>query len=141
MYGYGQPVIWGTVTNTNPPTMTAPVIPPAVPASDAKPSGTTPTETKKSPGMGANLKFTVPTATKLYIDGQLTSASGTERLFSTPPLAVGQKFYYDVKAELSVNGTAVVQEMRVIVESGANINESFGKLFAAVQDPNAVAGK
>jgi len=36
----------------------------------------------------------------------------------------------------------VVQELRVIVESGANIEESFVKLFAAAQSkPTAVAEK
>ncbi len=151
MYGYGPPVIWGGVTNTNPPTMTTPTTIPPSTGSDTKPTDTktapSPSDkktddTKKPMGMGANLKFRLPTDTKLYVDGQLVSASGSERLFSTPPLAIGQKFFYDVKAELMVNGTPVVQEMRVFVESGANIEESFAKLFVAAQTkPTAVAEK
>jgi uncharacterized protein (TIGR03000 family) len=153
MYGYGPPVIWGTVTNTNaPPTANPTTIPPAITGSDAKPVDPKPTDpkptdpkltdTKKPMGMGANLKFRLPADTKLYIDGRLTTASGTERVFSTPPLALGQKFFYDVKAELMVKGSPVVEEMRVIVESGTIINESFTKLFVAAQlEPAVVAGK
>jgi uncharacterized protein (TIGR03000 family) len=151
-YGYGTPVIWGGV-NVVPSQMTSP---PSIPASgggsDTKPAdkATVPVpndakkndDTKKSNGMGANLKFHMPADTKLYIDGRLIPVGGTERAFSTPALAVGQKFYYDVKAELILNGAPVVQEMRVIVESGANIDESFTKLFAAEQGkPTVVAEK
>src|SRR5262245_19618539 len=93
-------------------------------------------------GTAANLKFTVPAAAKLYVDGRPTTIAGTERVFTTPVLTPGQKFYYDVKAELVVNGAMVVQEKRVIVEAGANISEAFEKLIAASNGTGVVvAGK
>ena len=51
--------------------------------------------------MGANLKFQLPAEAKLYVDGRLTMIGGTERAFTTPPLAAGSQFFYDVKAEWS----------------------------------------
>lgn len=146
MYGYASPVIWGGVNYPPmiPPSATDTVVKPAD-TGTAKPAdtGTTkPADTSKKSGMSASLKFRVPAETKLYVDGQLTPTTGTERVFSSPPLAFGQKFYYDVKAELNVNGKTVVEEMRVIVEAGINVNETFSKLIvAAAEKPSTVAGK
>jgi uncharacterized protein (TIGR03000 family) len=90
----------------------------------------------------ATLKFVVPAETKLYVDGRLTTVGGTERTFATPPLPLGQKFYYDVKAELMINGTAVIEEKRVIVQAGADISETFTKLVTAAEtQARIVAGK
>jgi uncharacterized protein (TIGR03000 family) len=139
MYGYGPPVIWSAPATPPGPSTVPATIPPST---DTKPSEKPAEKTtdKKPTGMGANLKLRVPAETKLYIDGQLIPSKGTEREFSTPPLTIGQKFYYDVKAELVVKGSTVVQEMRVIVESGSDITESFSKLFAAEQGkPTIVA--
>jgi uncharacterized protein (TIGR03000 family) len=140
VWGPGYPVVLGNLTNPHavygnvyhpnqPPVMTVPVAPMTKPAgSDDKP-------------MGANLKFTVPADTKLYVDGKLAPGSGTERAFYTPPLEAGKKFFYDVKAELVVDGKTVVEEKKVIVEAGAKITESFSKLTAVAAKPDTVAGK
>jgi uncharacterized protein (TIGR03000 family) len=140
VYGPGFPVVlgnltdpqavYGRVTNPNrPPVITIPVEPMKKPAgSDDKP-------------MGANLKFTVPADTKLYVDGKLAPGTGTERAFYTPALEAGKKFYYDVKAELVVGGKTLTEEKKVIVEAGANITETFVTLVAAAEKAPAVAGK
>ena len=91
--------------------------------------------------MGANLKFTVPADTKLYVDGKLAPGAGTERAFYTPPLEAGKKFFYEVKAELVVDGKTVVEEKRVIVESGSQVVESFPRLTAAAERSATVASK
>jgi uncharacterized protein (TIGR03000 family) len=99
---------------------------------------------KKDPdkkNVGANLKFVLPANAKLYVDGRLTGGDGAERTFYTPPLAPGQQFYYEVRAEVMVNGEMVTEEKRVIVSSGANVVETFPKLTAAVEKANALAGK
>ena len=83
----------------------------------------------------------LPANAKLFVDGRATGGEGTERAFFTPPLARGQKFYYDVKAELVVDGKPVVEEKRVIVQAGDDLRESFPKLFAAVANPANVASK
>lgn len=137
-YGPGTPVVVGNYTDPNavwgaypnrPPVMTIPVAPPAIPKSGS------------DGGMGANLKFTVPADAKLFVDGAAVAGTGTERTFFTPPLAAGQKFFYDVKAELVVDGKTVTEEKRVIVEAGASVTESFPKLVAAATNATTVAGK
>ncbi|AMV26202.1 hypothetical protein VT84_17520 [Gemmata sp. SH-PL17] len=127
--------VYGTITNpshpTNPnrpPVMTIPVAPAPKSTSDGQP-------------MGANLKFTLPADAKLFVDGKPATGAGTERHFYTPPLAVGQKFFYEVKAELMVDGKIVVEEKKIIVEAGANLTERFPKLVAAVGTNGTVAGK
>ena len=106
------------------------------------PKGTT-TDPKKTGGNeeGANIKFTLPANAKLFVDGRPTSGEGTERAFFTPPLTAGQKFFYDVKAELVVDGKVVTEEKRVIVAAGDDLRESFPKLFAAAGNPASVASK
>ncbi len=128
VYGnYTNPLaVYGSYTNPNrPPVVTIPAIPKATPDSP----------------MGANLKFTVPANAKLFVDGKPAPGTGTDRAFYTPPLVVGQKFFYDVKAELMVDGQLVVEEKRVIVEAGANLTETFPKLVAAMNRTGTVAGK
>jgi uncharacterized protein (TIGR03000 family) len=117
------------------------IVPVEARPSDAKPMET-PVAPKPKEGMGANLKFKLPAEAKLYVDGRLTMIGGTERSFSTPPLAAGSKYYYDVKAELIVDGKPVVEEKRVLVEAGATVNESFPVLIAAAEGRTTpIAGK
>ncbi|MCE9563094.1 MAG: TIGR03000 domain-containing protein [Planctomycetes bacterium] len=129
---YSPSAVYGTVTNMNPPVVVpAPVTPTPV----------TPPVTGKDGKMGANVKFQLPADAKLFVDGRLTNLTGAERSFVTPPLGAG-KFFYEVKAELMVDGRMVVEQKRVVVEAGVTLVESFPKLFAAIDgkgDP--VAGK
>lgn len=139
VWGAGAPVVVGRLadppeTNSNayypnkPPEVTIPPEPMKKPGSDSSP-------------MGANLKFKVPADAKLYVDGQLTTSTGPERTFYTPPLERGKKFYYEVKAEMVLNGQTITEEKKVILEAGAHITEEFTVLLAAVSKANSVAGK
>jgi uncharacterized protein (TIGR03000 family) len=120
-------------TPIKPDATKAPTAPEPKPADPTKKTGT---------GMGANIKFKVPAAAKLFVDGKLTVLTGSERTFTTPPLAMGEKYYYEVKAELAVGGKVIVEEKRVIVEAGSNLTESFPTLVAAAEGkPTTVAGK
>lgn len=137
-YIYGDPyAVYGLISRL--PTAPAP--------GDAKPMEKPKDPSKlgeptKKDGMGANLKFRLPANAKLYVDGRLTTLEGTERAFTTPPLVPGQKFYYDVKAEIMVEGKPVFEEKRVVVEAGADITASFTGLIAAAQGrATPVAGK
>ena len=108
---------------------------------DAKEKGTDAKDKKTGGEEGANIKFQLPANAKLYVDGRLTSGEGTERAFFTPPLPVGQKFFYDVKAEVVVEGKTITEEKRVIVQAGAELKETFPKLLAAAGNPANVASK
>jgi uncharacterized protein (TIGR03000 family) len=132
LYNYADPIaVYGRVTNIHPvsnPSAPVPMIPPVPPADEKQ--------------VAAKIKFQLPAEARLYVDGKLTLLTGSERAFSTPPLAVGEKFFYDVKAELVVGGQSVVEERRVVVEAGANLTESFPKLLTAAKTSGiAVAGK
>jgi uncharacterized protein (TIGR03000 family) len=131
LHGYGDPyAVYGRTYYPNqPPVMTVPVAPMAKPSgSDTNP-------------MGANLRIKLPADAKLFVDGKPAPGTGPERAFYTPPLEAGKKFFYDLKAELVVNGKTVTEEKKVIVEAGANITEEFTKLTAALAKPDNVAGK
>lgn len=101
--------------------------------------GTDKKDTEKK--TGANLKFQLPATATLFVDGQATSGTGSERSFFTPALIPGQKYYYDVRAEITVAGEKVTEQKRVIVSAGANVTESFEKLLAAASGTTTVAGK
>jgi uncharacterized protein (TIGR03000 family) len=134
---YSDP--WAVYGRVNAPP--AVIVPVEASSADSKPMET-PIAPKPKEGMGANLKFKLPAEAKLYVDGRLTMIGGTERAFTTPPLAAGSQFYYDVKAEVVVDGKPVVEEKRILVEAGATINESFPVLIAAVAGQSTpVAGK
>ena len=103
-----------------------------------------PTEPIKKPEIkktGANLKFNLPAGAALFVDGVKTTGDGAERTFYTPPLEAGQKYFYDVRAEIAIAGKTIVEEKRVVVEAGAEINESFPKVIAAIAAASIVAGK
>lgn len=115
------------------------VIPPETPKvetpkSDAKvdPKGT---------GKGASLNFKLPAGAALYVDGRKTAGDGTDRAFYTPPLEAGQKYFYDIKAVVTVGGQEVTDERRVVVEAGTDQTVEFARLIAAAAGADAVAGK
>ena len=124
--GRGEP----TTPETKPGTGTKPETTP-----EKKPETTPEKKPGGNDGMGANLKLRVPAEAKIYVDGRLTTGDGTERAFFTPALEPGQKYYYDVKAEVVVAGRVVVEEKRVVVVAGAEVTESFASLFAALGLP------
>jgi uncharacterized protein (TIGR03000 family) len=124
MMSYSDP--WAVYGRVNRP----PVV--IVPIDAVKPMDI-PIAPRPKEGMGAVLKFKLPADAKLYVDGRLTMIGGAERAFSTPMLAEGQQYYYDVKAEIVVDGKPVIEEKRVLVEAGAKVTETFSKLIAAIE--------
>jgi uncharacterized protein (TIGR03000 family) len=147
-WGYAPPGIYGApYAIYGQPTV--PQAPPPGTPDQPKPIEPKPGDKEKKEGSkedgkktGAHLKFVLPAEAKLYVDGRLTTQEGTERAFTTPPLQPGQLYYYDVAAELTVAGQTLRETKRVIVQAGADITETFGKLFAAVEGRTVpVAGK
>ncbi|OWK36125.1 hypothetical protein FRUB_08688 [Fimbriiglobus ruber] len=96
------------------------------------------------PAKSAQLTVELPADAKLYVDGVLTKGTGATRQFHTPSLVAGESFFYDMKAEIEVNGRTEVEQKRVIVRAGDSLNEAFPKLIAAAastRDPLASAAK
>jgi uncharacterized protein (TIGR03000 family) len=90
----------------------------------------------------ANLTVELPASgAKLYVDGVLAAGDSVSRKFHTPELPAGQAFYYDLKAELVVNGTVRTEETRVVVRAGDAVAASFPKLTAALTGDTTLASK
>ncbi len=133
--GYG---CWGSSYGSDgyaPPAVVIPVETPAAPKTDTPKTGDT------TPKGGASLRFQLPPTAALFVDGQRVAGEGVDRAFYTPPLQAGQRYFYDVRAELVVNGETVREDKRVIVTAGADLVESFPRLTAAATNPAAVAGR
>jgi uncharacterized protein (TIGR03000 family) len=121
------------------------VIPAVEDCCGATPTVTTPAvPTSASPTESpANLKIDLPADAKLYVDGQLVPGGGATRTFATPKLPAGRSFAYEMRAEISMDGSTVTEEMKVVVHAGDDVTKSFGKLLAAAnrEKPTAVAKK
>ena len=87
------------------------------PAEDAPKPKTTPTS--------ARILIDVPENAKLYIDGQPVKDVRGERMFYTPTLNAGEKYYYDVRIETVKDGKVISESKRLIVRAGDSIRESF----------------
>lgn len=81
----------------------------------------------------ARITVELPASAKLYVDGVLKVSEGSVRNFHTPDLSKGQSYYYDLKAEITIDGNTITDEKRVIVKAGEALNESFPKMVAALK--------
>ncbi|QDU21092.1 TIGR03000 domain-containing protein [Urbifossiella limnaea] len=140
--GYG---CWGSSYGSAgyaPPAVVIPVeTAPAAPMSEPAPK-TNPLPKSGGAGKdGASLRFQLPPTAALFVDGNRVAGQGADRAFYTPPLQAGQRYFYDVRAEVVVNGQTVTEEKRVVVTAGADLVETFPRLLAAVTDPATVAGR
>jgi len=75
----------------------------------------------------AFLNVVVPADAVVEVDGTKTKATGTTRLFITPPVEKGKKFNYVIKATFNQNGKQVSVERTVTVEAGKLIEVNFTK--------------
>lgn len=123
-FGYGivvgDPVVVGSTTDGIPG------------LASIAPAGTTTSTSEKPATASARLTIELPAAAKLYVDGKATKGDGTSRQFHTPPLPTGQEFYYEMRAEVEVDGKLEFEEKRVVVRAGEAITESFPKLAAVL---------
>jgi uncharacterized protein (TIGR03000 family) len=82
----------------------------------------------------AKLFINVPADTRLFVDGQLTTSTTENRVFSTPALQTGLTYFYDLKAEITRDGLTHSESKRVIVRSGDSIRTSFAVLEAQLKN-------
>jgi uncharacterized protein (TIGR03000 family) len=76
----------------------------------------------------ARLVVALPEGAKLYVDGKLIPNAAARKSFSTPALARGQTYYYEVKAEMTVDDQPVSQTRRVLIRAGQTVREDFSSL-------------
>lgn len=128
--------------------VTVPGVPPTAPAPGAMPpaggTGTPAAPPAKSGSIAAPASLTVDlpaSGAKLYVDGVLAAGDGLSRKFHTPELPADQAFFYDLKAEVVVNGKVQTEETRVIVRAGDAVSATFPKLTAALAADRTLASK
>lgn len=144
-FGYGitvgGPVVVGPGVVTMPPAATiVPATPPAA-TPDPKDGKSSSTTVEKPASSAARLTIELPATAKLIVDGKPTRGDGPTRQFHTPALPAGQAFFYEMRAEMEIDGKVEVEEKRVVVRAGEALTESFAKLAAAAAgvNPTAVA--
>jgi uncharacterized protein (TIGR03000 family) len=79
----------------------------------------------------AKLVVEVPADARLYIDDQLMKTTSSKRVFSTPFLAQGQAYYYEVRVEVLRDGKPVSETKKVVVRAGEEARASFPNLEPA----------
>lgn len=80
----------------------------------------------------ARITLELPANATLYVDGEKVAGRGTTRNFHTPSLPAGT-FFYDMKAEVKIDGEIESETIRVMIQAGDAKTESFDKLIAAVK--------
>ena len=70
----------------------------------------------------AFVRIKVPTEdTILEVQGVRTQQKGLERLFKSPALANGKRYFYDAKATWTINGKTITREKSVLVTAGSTV--------------------
>lgn len=89
-----------------------------------------------APANRAMLSVQAPSDAKIWLQDKETTSSGSERVFTSPPLKAGQDYSYTVKAQWKVSGKSVEQTQTVTVRAG----ERAGLLFLSGNEV-AAAGR
>jgi uncharacterized protein (TIGR03000 family) len=66
----------------------------------------------------ATLVVRLPADARLTVDGEPTRATGAVRRFASPPLAAGQRYHYELRAEVVRAGRTRSVRQRVVVQPG-----------------------
>jgi uncharacterized protein (TIGR03000 family) len=94
----------------SPPAASAETVPAPAPASAPAP---------------AQVIIIVPADADVFFDGTATSETGAKRVFTTPSLPPGKKFFYDVEAQWVADGQPVDRTRKVQVSAGETVRVDF----------------
>jgi uncharacterized protein (TIGR03000 family) len=73
----------------------------------------------------AEITIFVPADAEVFFDGRPTAVQGAERVFVTPPLAVGKNYSYQIRARWQDGGQVVEQTRKVNFKGGARVRVDF----------------
>jgi uncharacterized protein (TIGR03000 family) len=73
----------------------------------------------------ATIVVNLPSNAKLMVDDQPTQSQSARRVFTSPPIAAGQRFHYTLKAEVESNGKPTSVTKEVLVEAGHETQVTF----------------
>jgi uncharacterized protein (TIGR03000 family) len=90
------------------------------------------------PDTSAHITVNVPEDARLWFEGKLTTATGSIRLFTSPPLTPGSQYHYKVRASWNEDGHEVTQTQEVKVTAGAHIHVDFPLPTKAAEQTPAV---
>jgi uncharacterized protein (TIGR03000 family) len=79
----------------------------------------------------------VPAGAEIWFDGERTAQTGTDRVFTSPPLAAGQTYHYQVVARWTDNGRPVQQAQQLAVRAGDRTRITFPRPPAPAAVPAA----
>ena len=117
-------------------TPTPELVPESPPAKDANPKlkqkAADPDDDELvSTGTRARVVVSLPANGKLFVDdAPIANATGV-KTFRTPVLSKGQQYFYEMRAEVVVDGKVVSQTRRVTVTAGELIRADFSTLGTA----------
>ncbi len=86
----------------------------------------------------ARLTIDVPADARLFLNDQPTQSTAAVRTFLTPPLAVGDTYYYVVRVEMQRDGRTVSESKRVLLHPGEQVYTRFSQpevIVTAAQVP------
>jgi uncharacterized protein (TIGR03000 family) len=91
----------------------------------------------------ASIELELPADAVLFVDGRAVPGSGATRAFATPELIAGRTYFYDMAAEITIDGKPARQELRVVVSGGETHKHTFNDLIARSKSaaPATVAKK
>jgi uncharacterized protein (TIGR03000 family) len=75
-----------------------------------------------------------PTDVRVLVDGQETSRTSAEEVFTTPDLQLGQTYQYVFRAEATRDGKTITRTRRVMVEAGKQAEVDFTDLAPVAAD-------
>jgi uncharacterized protein (TIGR03000 family) len=81
----------------------------------------------------AEITIVVLPDAEVFFDGKATIQKGSERIFQSPPLEVGKKYYYQVRARWMEAGKPVELTRKVEITAGAKIRVDFVKAPVPVE--------
>jgi uncharacterized protein (TIGR03000 family) len=73
----------------------------------------------------ARLVVELPAGAKLYVDDRAVPNNSERRTFTTPELARGKAYFYDLRAEVVKDGKTISETRRVVVRPGGVIRTDF----------------
>lgn len=84
-----------------------------------------------STGTRARVVVSLPANGKLFVDNTPIANAAGVKTFRTPELSKGQQYYYEMRAEVVVDGKVVSQTRRVTLTAGDLIRADFSTLGTA----------
>lgn len=85
------------------------------------------------PANKAVIVVKLPADARLYLNGQLTQATGATRTFVTPAIETGTSFTYTVRVEWVKNAELVAQTRQVVFQAGQQVNVRFDASLQTAQ--------